>query len=344
MNPSRLFQSLTFCLSLFLLSGANVRGMGWSDLPQVVRDTVLTEVPNIEVEEVEHEHEGGVWFYEIEGMINGGEVELKVSDSGSLLEVEYEDDDVDHDGLPNDEESSHGCNKHDADSDDDSYPDGFEHTHGSNPMDAASRPQIMGIRSECTEDGVCLLISLETFQHGKFQLEAMDENGDWVPMGEPVVGDGNVVVFEVPVSVGSSGSMFRTSVEAQPDDGSGNGSGTGSTGEHLCKAPDSIDGMSFVMADGDGESKTYNMGESGSGELYEEENGEVEFYPYEFVYEKTGECSGTITITYPSDDGESKGVVITITYTTEGVGSTSSRRFEGSHFEDPDRGGFYVSN
>lgn len=348
--PASLKLPLT-CLFGWFLTLSAAQAYPWADVPLIVKTAVLEEVPGIHVDEVERERKNGSYIYEIEGEVNGSEVELKVAADGTILKVEYEEssrredeEDKDHDGWLDEDENTHGCDPNDPDSDDDTFPDGFEHTHGSDPLDPASQPQIMAIESECVEGGgVCLLIHVQTFLLGRFQLEMMDVNGQWIPVGDAFNGDGSEVVFEMPLPAGGSG-MFRTSIVPDTSGGSTSGGSSGTTGSGTCSAPESIVGLTITIKDDEGEAKTYTMDSPTSGEVYEEEDGEIEFYPFDYIYEITGPCSARITITFPSDDEEQKGVVIDITFTSQGIGTVTMRRFEGNDFEDPETGDFYVSS
>ena len=84
-----------------------------SEVPTVVRDTILKHAEGGEIKKIERENEDGKVIYEAEVAIGGKEVELKVAPDGKLLgkEVEGEDDQGDE-GDDDDEDE-------DEDEDDD---------------------------------------------------------------------------------------------------------------------------------------------------------------------------------------------------------------------------------
>jgi hypothetical protein len=375
----RIGQHTAICI-LVLLTANPLLAIRWSDVPEIVRQAVEEEVPGIDIEEVELERHNGVDFYEIEGEVNGAEVELKVGEDGTILDVEFEsagqngdDDDEDHgwdrngwdrngwddptrnqndrwwhdhdhDGMRDEDEEGYGCNPEDADSDDDSYPDGFEQDHGSDPTDPNSKPQIMTIKSECTAGGgVCLFITVRTFEAGTFQLEFLGESGEWTPLGGSFTGDGEDYVHEIPVTAGAGGGMFRTTIEPAPEVGDDEHHDSDDSGSHSC-APDSVEGMTFEIDVDDGDSKTYKMNSGSSGQVVEDDGqGGVEFYPYDYEYEKTGDCTAKITITFPSDGDDESGVEITLTFTPEGTGTVTVRQFSGDNFSGGEEGSFSKS-
>jgi uncharacterized membrane protein YkoI len=60
-------------------------------LPQIVVDAVNQALPNSTIVEAEAETEGGQIVYEVEVLVDGQEFEVKVSEDGTVLEVEEED-------------------------------------------------------------------------------------------------------------------------------------------------------------------------------------------------------------------------------------------------------------
>jgi hypothetical protein len=334
---------------LFLLWGvAPLAALEWPEVPAMIRAAVEEEFPGIIVKEVELDDRGGSPVYAVKGEANGAEIELEVATDGKILRASADgirligsEDDHDHDGLRDEDEWALGCDPNDPDTDDDAYPDGFEDLHGSDPRDPASQPQILSIRTKCTLGGsLCLVLSVETFTKGIFQLESGNGEEGWQALGDPFTGNGTVALLEFPLTSESKGGLFRVTLKADPEETIRGGAG--STGAQPCAAPEAIRGLTFLIEDEDGERKTFVMGTSSTGDLTRAENGEVEFYPFDYVYEKTSPCSGTIRITFPTDDEETRGVLIHLTYTAQGVGLASFQQFEGPHFEDTETGTFQL--
>ncbi len=65
------------------------------DVPAAVKETILKEAGDAEIEEVVKETEDGQTVYEAEFEVDGKEIEIEVAEDGTLLEREVEDDDDD---------------------------------------------------------------------------------------------------------------------------------------------------------------------------------------------------------------------------------------------------------
>jgi uncharacterized membrane protein YkoI len=65
------------------------------DVPEAVKETILREAGDAEIEELVKETEDGQTVYEAEFKANGQEIEIEVAEDGALLEREIEDDDDD---------------------------------------------------------------------------------------------------------------------------------------------------------------------------------------------------------------------------------------------------------
>jgi len=86
---------IMLALRLLLLTGcfSSEQTLAISEVPQLVIDAALAEVPGLEIEEASTETEDGILIYEIEGTANGMEYEIEISATGEILEVESEKDD-----------------------------------------------------------------------------------------------------------------------------------------------------------------------------------------------------------------------------------------------------------
>lgn len=64
-------------------------------VPEHVLAAALEAVPGLELEAAEAEREDGVLVYDLEGVLDGREIEVEVTEDGDVLEIEYDDEDND---------------------------------------------------------------------------------------------------------------------------------------------------------------------------------------------------------------------------------------------------------
>jgi uncharacterized membrane protein YkoI len=62
----------------------------WADVPEAVQEAIETHLPEAVGSAVERELEDGVWLYEAEVYADGRESEIKVTESGAVVEIEEE--------------------------------------------------------------------------------------------------------------------------------------------------------------------------------------------------------------------------------------------------------------
>lgn len=95
-------RSATACLILltFAATGCEVldvfereEAIAVDALPPAVRSGAEAALPGLVVRAAEREREGAAWEYEIEGTHDGRPVEISLTESGRVLEIEYEDGD-----------------------------------------------------------------------------------------------------------------------------------------------------------------------------------------------------------------------------------------------------------
>jgi hypothetical protein len=69
-------------------SGATEEDVALSDVPEALKQAALAAVPGLVLEEAEKETEDGQVVYSLSGMAGGEEVEVELTSSGEVLEVE----------------------------------------------------------------------------------------------------------------------------------------------------------------------------------------------------------------------------------------------------------------
>jgi hypothetical protein len=301
----------------------------YADLPSAVVLTLADVAPTIEIDEIEAEGDPTTEF-EIEGWLDdssSSRVEITIATDGQLLSFEL---DSDEDGIGDDTERANGTSPDDHDSDDDLFPDGFEIEHGGDPMDPTIQPEILSITTRRDAEGVTLLVSVQTFTTGMFQLEHCEDTVTWEAVGELETGDGEIVVFEFPLPEGCNCGLFRVSVT--PDEADGGGGDDS-------KVPVVFTGLDIVMARED-ETRTLCFNTASRGTLIEREDDEVEIIPFNYTVEKIDECTTLITITFPGDDEGDEHEEFELHFTSTGGGTYRSQDFEDGKGEDPETGDF----
>jgi hypothetical protein len=68
--------------------GTTEEDVALSDVPEAVKQAALAAVPGLVLEEAEKETEDGQLLYSLSGMAGGEEVEVELTSSGQVLEVE----------------------------------------------------------------------------------------------------------------------------------------------------------------------------------------------------------------------------------------------------------------
>ena len=92
----RFLPSLFILSTLTLLSACDdddkERDIPVSEVPSNLINIVQNTLPGIDLKEAEVELEDGVNVYELEGkLIDGKEYEIKITESGTILEIELDD-------------------------------------------------------------------------------------------------------------------------------------------------------------------------------------------------------------------------------------------------------------
>ncbi len=62
-----------------------------SEVPEYVLAAAETAVPGFQIEEAEIEFENGEEVYDLEGEVDGQEIEIEVNAAGQVLEIERDD-------------------------------------------------------------------------------------------------------------------------------------------------------------------------------------------------------------------------------------------------------------
>jgi hypothetical protein len=84
----------------------------------------------------------------------------------------------------------------------------------SDPTNPDSQPQILSVSLAETNEGTAFDVCVETFAAGRYQLEEIQADGSWLPVGDPFPGDGESC--HVVVSVTESGlGLFRVVIRPQ---------------------------------------------------------------------------------------------------------------------------------
>ena len=120
----RILLSALVLLGCVMVQGslAEEQEVALKEVPKVVKKAARKAVPGIKFTEAEKETtEEGVTVYELEGIADGKEYELKISADGKVLEKETEGLGADHEG------EGEGDADHDAD--DDSHDDEDDARH-----------------------------------------------------------------------------------------------------------------------------------------------------------------------------------------------------------------------
>ena len=67
------------------------RNIPVSEVPGYILAAAETAVPGFQIEEAEIEFENGVEVYDLEGEVDGQEIEIEVNAAGQVLEIELDD-------------------------------------------------------------------------------------------------------------------------------------------------------------------------------------------------------------------------------------------------------------
>ena len=188
------------------------RGQGHDDqispdaLPAAVMAALAEVAPGLVIGKVESLGLVAGQHFEIKGTLGGKPVEIKINADGTVRKIEI---DSDRDGLGDADEHDSGSDPDDSDSDDDAFPDGFERRHGCNHRDNSSRPDIA--TPTVSDDGI--VISVDTAEGLKFQLERSDDGSSWSPFGKSFIGSGASVRVALPSEDSSGYVRVRVIVE-----------------------------------------------------------------------------------------------------------------------------------
>lgn len=282
---------------------------------------------------------------------------------GSLTLLDAREDDEDNDGLTFEEELVLGTDPNKRDTDGDQFPDGFEYRKGSLPLNADSVPTVLTIQHSAATatnpSGV--VISVATFTGKNFQIEHCPLSQNWRKFGPTVPGDGGVWQVHIPsVEMGDCGFFrVRFSDSAMPIvQGTNNGSVMAKNGaeantptlpgqindkekEDDCHALTSLDDVSIELNE-HGKKRFFHFDEDGSGHMMKERGSSFEFTPFTFTARRTADCHTEITITYPTDKGETEVEVINLRFNDADSGTFTDHFFENGDLEDTDEGDFTI--
>lgn len=98
----KLFLSMILCGFLASIVGANAaedddQAVAVKDLPAAVVKTAMRVFPTGKITEAETETEKGQTMFEVEVTVGDKEYEVEITSDGTLIKVQLEDDDDEHD-------------------------------------------------------------------------------------------------------------------------------------------------------------------------------------------------------------------------------------------------------
>jgi hypothetical protein len=229
--------------------------------------------------------------------------------------------DLDRDGLGDALEAQNGWNPQSADTDGDGFPDGFEFEHGGDPGSADRNPEILSV--ELDRESLVLIATVQTFEGAAFFIEALDEDGDWLRVGEAIAGNGVAQEFVVPL--GGDGALTGLLRAGFTEEELGANPGGESETDGQCQVPDSLVGSEMVVNGG----RRLCFKSKTRGEEVQGQGGGMLVTSFGYTFKRSGRCTARLTLTFNTGSGIET-TVYTLTFGADGrPGAFAARSFEG---------------